>query len=63
MLNRLESFFKKNIASLFHRGFSNELEPSELRNALENEIKERRKHTRNGYIVPNTYEIQLSTED
>ena len=63
MFNRLESFFKKNIASLFHRGFSNELEPSELRNALENEIKERRKHTRNGYIVPNTYEIQLSTED
>lgn len=63
MLNRLESFFQKNIASLFHRGFSNELEPSELRNALENEIRERRKHTRNGYIVPNTYEIQLSTED
>lgn len=63
MLNRLESFLKKNIASLFHRGFSNELEPSELRNALENEIRERRKHTRNGYIVPNTYEIQLSTED
>jgi hypothetical protein len=63
MLNWLESFLKKHMAGLFHRGFSNELEPAELREALEKEIKERCKHTRNGYIVPNSYEIQLGTED
>ncbi len=63
MINRLESFLKKNIAGIFHRNISDELEPSEIRKALEKEISIRRKHTRNGYIVPNTYEIQLGTED
>ena len=31
MLNWLESFLKKHMAVLFHRVFSNELEPEELR--------------------------------
>lgn len=63
MIDRLESFLQKNIDRLFHRNISGELEPSAIRKALENEIQQRRKHTRNGYIVPNTYEIKLGTED
>ena len=37
MLNWLESFLKKHMAGLFHRGFSNELEPAELREEIEEE--------------------------
>lgn len=63
MIDRLESFLQKSIDKLFHRNISGELEPSEIRKALGNEIQQRRKHTRSGYIVPNTYEIKLGTED
>lgn len=63
MMSRLESFLKKYIADMFHLKTSDELEPAEIRKALEQEIMECRKHTRNGYIVPNTYELHLGTED
>lgn len=63
MIERIESFFQEKIDKLFHRSFSGELEPAAIRKALEQEIKERRKHTRNGNIVPNIYEIKLGTED
>jgi hypothetical protein len=63
VIDRLESFLQKHIDKLFRRKFSGELEPAAIRKALENEIKQRRKHTHNGYIVPNIYEIQLGTED
>ncbi len=63
MIDRIESFLQKYIDKLFRRKFSGELEPAAIRKALENEIKQRRKHTHNGYIVPNIYEIQLGTED
>lgn len=63
MIDRLESFLQKKIDKLFHRKISGELEPAAIRKALESEIKQRRKHTRSGFIVPNIYEIQLGTED
>lgn len=63
MMSRLESFWKKHIANILHLKTTDELEPAEIRKALEQKIVKCRKQTRNGYIVPNTYEIQLGTED
>ena len=63
MMSRLESFWKKHIAGIFHLKTLDELEPAEIRKALEQKIMECRKQTRNGYIIPNAYEIQLGTED
>ena len=63
MIDRIESFLQRYIDKLFHRKFSGELEPAAIRKALEKEITQRRKHSRNGYIVPNIYEIRLGTED
>ena len=60
MLNWLESFLKKHMAGLFHRGFSNELEPAELREALEKEIKERYKKILLE-VLPHTFAIVKST--
>ncbi|MCR5030723.1 MAG: DUF3662 domain-containing protein [Selenomonadaceae bacterium] len=57
------SFLQKYLPAFFGQKFSGELEPAEIRKALENEILERRKQTKNGYIVPNTYKIRLGTED
>ncbi len=59
MIDRIESFFKK----LFNKNYSGELEPAAIRKMLEQEIRKRRKHTKNGYIVPNTYNIYLGKED
>lgn len=56
-------FLQKYLPAFFSQKFSGELEPAEIRKALENEILERRKQTKNGYIVPNTYKIRLGTED
>ena len=63
MIDRVESFLQKYIDKLFRRKYSGELEPAAIRNALESEIKQRRKNTRSGFIVPNIYEIRLGTED
>lgn len=63
MIERIESFLQQHIESLFHGDFSDELNPAKIRKALKHEIIERRKHTRNGYIVPNIYEIHLGTEN
>ena len=66
MMKRIESFFQRHIESLFHlfhSDYSGELKPAKMRQALEHEITERRKHTHNGYIIPNIYEIHLGTED
>ncbi len=63
MIKQLESFLQKHFDGLFHKQFSDDLEPSKIRKALEREIIERRKHTHNGYIVPNIYELHLGTED
>ena len=63
MIDRVESFLQKYIDKLFRRNYSGELEPAAIRNALESEIKRRRKNTHNGFIVPNIYEIRLGTED
>ncbi len=63
MIERIESFLQRHIESLFHGDFSGELNPAKMRKALEHEITERRKHTHNGYIVPNIYEIHFGTED
>lgn len=63
MIDRVESFLQKYIDKLFRRKYSGELEPATIRNALESEIKQRRKNTRSGFIVPNIYEIRLGTED
>ncbi|MBQ8698692.1 MAG: DUF3662 domain-containing protein [Schwartzia sp.] len=63
MFDRLESFLQAHIEKLFHRKFSDELEPASIRKALGKEISQSRKHSHNGYIVPNIYEIQLGTED
>lgn len=63
MIEQIESFLQKHIEGLFQGRFSDELKPTKMRKALEHEIVERRKHTHDGYIVPNTYEIHLGTED
>ncbi len=63
MIDRVESFLQKYMDKLFRRKYSGELEPATIRNALESEIKQRRKNTRSGFIVPNIYEIRLGTED
>ena len=63
MIDRVESFLQKYMDKLFRRKYSGELEPAAIRNALESEIKQRRKNTRSGFIVPNIYEIRLGTED
>ena len=63
MIDLLESFLQKYIDKLFHRNYSEELEPATIRKALEKEIQQRRKHTHSGNIVPNIYELQLGTED
>ena len=63
MIDRVESFLQKFIDKLFRRKYSGELEPAAIRDALESEIRQRRKNTRSGFIVPNIYEIKLGTED
>ena len=63
MIDRVEPFLQKYMDKLFRRKYSGELEPAAIRNALESEIKQRRKNTRSGFIVPNIYEIRLGTED
>ena len=63
MIERIESFVQEHIGSFFHGRFSDELNPAKMRKALENEIIAHRKHSHNGYIVPNTYDIHLGTED
>ena len=57
------SFLQKYLPSFFGQRFSGDLEPAEIRKALEEEILNRRKHTKNGHIVPNAYKIRLGTED
>lgn len=57
------SFLKKYLPAFFGHRFSDELEPLEIRKELEKEIIQRRKQTKNGYIVPNAYMIRLGTED
>ncbi len=57
------SFLQKILPSFFGHNFTGDLEPAEIRRALEKEITERRKQTKNGNIVPNAYKIRLGTED
>ena len=57
------SFWDDHIVGFFRRKFSGELEPSAIRKALEQEMARRRRHTKNGFLVPNTYEVALCEED
>lgn len=63
MFGGLGSFWDEHIGVFFRHRFSGELEPADIRKALEQELARRRKHSKNGFIVPNAFEVLLGTED
>lgn len=63
MFGGLGSFWDEHIGGFFRHRFSGELEPADIRKALEQELARRRKHSKHGFIVPNAFEVLLGTED
>lgn len=60
---RWEAFIEKHMDDFLHRGFSRELEPSQVERAIEREIMSRRKKSPRGNFVPNAFAIEVSTGD
>ncbi|MBQ3853646.1 MAG: DUF3662 domain-containing protein, partial [Anaerovibrio sp.] len=62
-IGNLESFLERKIEGFFNRKLSSGLEPSEVMKQLEREILRRRRKSKNGVIVPNSYYIEMAPED
>ena len=58
-----EAFLENHIEGFFNRKFSSELEPVEVRKALEHELMRKRKKSKRGDFVPNVYEVLMGIED
>ncbi len=58
-----ESFLEKHIEGFFTKKFSSELEPAEVIRQLERELARRRKKSRGGARVPNSYVLRMGAKD
>lgn len=58
-----ESFLEKNIEGFFTKKFSSELEPAEVIHQLEREMVRRKKKSRRGAMVPNSYSLRMGAKD
>ena len=58
-----EAFLENHIEGFFNRKFGSELEPVEVRKALEHELLRKKKKSTRGDFVPNVYEVRMSLED
>ncbi len=61
--SKWESFLENHIEGFFNKKFSSALEPVEVEKQLERELQRRKKKTRRGAIVPNSYTVHMNAED
>lgn len=57
------SLIEKHIGGIFHRRMTKKLMPEDVKIAIEDEIRERRRETANGAVVPNAFDVTMSVDD
>ena len=62
-IGNLEAFLERKIEGFFNRKLSSVLEPSEVMKQLEREILRKKRKSKDGLIVPNSYYVEMAPED